>query len=494
MKSSSSSANSPDNMRDANSPGTIQQAMFEDIETKEVFERVREYGYNYLDNIMDRNVYPTEDALRNLSIFEEDFPVDPTAATQVIHQLNKYGAPATVAQSGGRYFGFVCGGAVPAGVAAKQLATIWDQNTAMAVLSPISAKLETIVEGWLKDLFHLPSNTVAGFVSGTSVANFLGLAAARWRILARYNWDINAKGLAGAPTIRIVAGKQAHAAVHKAIALLGLGTDNIEWAETDGEGRIIPEKLPVLDDRTILILQAGNVNSGSFDPFEELCEKANAANAWVHIDGAFGLWAAASDVLQHLTRGIEKASSWAVDGHKTLNTPYDCGIILCNDKEALTAALHASGSYLVVNKETRDGMFYTPEMSRRSRIIELWATMKYLGRSGISQMVHTLHERAVQFAVMLSMTKEFTVLNDVVFNQVLVCCETDELTAKTLARIQELRECWVGGSVWKGRKVIRISVCSWATTEEDIVRSAQSFAQALQEVLKPVPKKKTQAV
>jgi len=465
---------------------TIQQTMFHDIHTKDVFEKAQEYAYDYLDRVMERNVYATDAALKDLVHFEEEMPAHPSAATTVIDLLHKYGAPATVAQSGGRYFGFVCGGIVPAGMAAKQLATYWDQNTAMSVLSPVSAVLETVVEGWLKDIFRLPAAAVAGFVSGTSVANFSALAAARYRILARYDWDINAKGLAGAPNIRIVTGNHAHAAVLKAIGLLGLGTDNIEWVETDDEGRIIPENVPELDDRTILILQAGNVNSGSFDVFPELCEKAARANAWVHIDGAFGLWAAAADGLQHLARGIEHASSWAVDAHKTLNTPYDNGVVLCKDKEALRAALHASGSYLVVNDDTRDGMFYTPEMSRRSRIIELWATMKFLGRSGISEMVHTLHERAVQFAEVLGGIDGFTIQNEVVFNQVLVACETDELTLKTLARIQELRECWVGGSMWRGRKVIRISVCSWATTAEDIVRSARSFERALHEVQEPV--------
>ncbi len=460
----------------------IQNSMFLELNEKEIFERVRSYGYEYLDNAQERNVYPTDKALTDLINFDEEMPRETSEAAEVIDLLNKYGAPATVSQIGGRYFGFVCGSSVPAGLAAKQLATFWDQNTAMYVLSPISAKLETVVESWLKDIFNLPDETVAGFVSGTSVANFCGLAAARYRILKKYDWDINDKGLFGAPKIRIVAGKQAHSTVTKAISLLGFGKDNVEWVDVDSEGRIILDKLPPLDDKTLLILQAGNVNSGSYDDFSAVCEKANAAGAWVHIDGAFGLWAAASDRLNFLTKGIEKANSLAVDGHKTLNTPYDCGIVLCNDKEALTSALHMTGSYLVLNEAARDGMFYTPEMSRRSRIIELWATMKYLGRSGISQMINTMHDRAVQFAEELSRIDGFQVLNEVVFNQVLVTCETDELTAKTLARIQELRDCWVGGSVWNEKKVIRISVCSWATTSDDISRSVKSFEQALSEV------------
>ena len=236
-----------------------------------------------------------------------------------------------------------------------------------------------------------------------------------------------------------------------------------------------------MDNRTILILQAGNVNSGSFDPFDKIIPLANEANAWVHIDGAFGLWAGAVERLKHLTKGMEKANSWAVDGHKTLNTPYDSGIVLCNDKEAIVSALHMEAGYLILGK-TRDGMFYTPEMSRRARVIELWATLKYLGREGIDEMVFNMHERAVQFANELKKVKGFKILNDVVFNQVIAQCETDELTEKAIQKIQELRTCWVGGSTWFGKKVIRISVCSWATTEEDISHSVESFGKAILEV------------
>jgi len=350
----------------------------------------------------------------------------------------------------------------------------------MQVISPVAAKLESVVEKWLKELFGLPDSTVAGFVSGTSSANFCGLAAARYRLLKRMGWDINEQGLFDAPKIRIVTGKQAHSTVMKAIGLLGFGKNNVEWVEVDDQGRIRPELMPALDDRTLVILQAGNVNSGAFDAFDEICDKANQANAWVHIDGAFGLWAAAVSELKYLTKGIHKANSWATDGHKTLNTPYDCGVVLCEDKEALVSALHMTGSYIILGEE-RDGMLYTPEMSRRARIIELWATMKYLGKTGIDQMVYGMHQRALEFAEALRKIEGFEVLNEVVFNQILVQCKSDEMTAKTMQRIQELRECWVGGSTWFGRKVIRISVCSWATTPEDIRRSAASFERALRE-------------
>jgi glutamate/tyrosine decarboxylase-like PLP-dependent enzyme len=467
----------------SNKKSNIQHEMFLEMKEKKVFQKAQTFAHEYLDQVFDRNIFPTDQAIDNLRYFDEAMPASSSGAIEVIELLNRYGTPATVAMLGGRYFGFVNGSAVPTGLAAKSLATFWDQNTAMQVISPIASKLESVVEGWLKEIFRLPAHTVAGFVSGTSSANLCGLAAARYRILKRMNWDVNEKGLFDAPKLRLVVGKQAHSTVHKALQILGLGLSNVEWADVDDQGRIIPSRLPRLDERTILILQAGNVSSGSFDFFDEICQRANESKSWVHIDGAFGLWAAAVDQLKALTRGMEKADSWAVDGHKTLNTPYDCGIVLCADKEAIVSALHMTGSYIVLG-ESRDGMFFTPEMSRRARIVELWATLKYLGKSGIDEMVLGLHERAVQFANEIQKVEGFVVLNEVVFNQVLVKCETDELTTKTMERIQQLRECWAGGSSWQNKKVIRVSVCSWATTSEDVLRSVNSFKIAFQQVMK----------
>ncbi len=459
----------------------IQEKMFQEMENKTIFEQAQNYSFQYLNEVFDRNIFPTEEALLNLEQFNEDIPTETGNASKVLEFLNRFGAPATMAQIGGRYYGFVNGSVVPTGLAAKLMASFWDQNTAMNVISPIASKLETVVEKWLRQLFGMPDNVVAGFVSGTSTANLCGLAAARYRLLKKQGWDINEQGLFGAPKIRIVTGKHAHSSLMKAISLMGFGKQNIEWVEVDDQGRIRPELVPELDEYTLLALQAGNVNSGAFDPFEELCEKANKAGAWVHIDGAFGLWAGAVDRLKHLTKGMEKATSWAVDGHKTLNTPYDSGIMMCADEEAIVSALHMTGGYIILSKE-RDPMFYTPEMSRRARIIELWATMKYLGREGIDQMVYGMHERAVQFAEALQEVEGYEVLNDIVFNQVLVKCETDELTERAIQKIQDLRECWVGGSTWMGRKVIRVSICSWATTVEDVKRSVESFEQAMREV------------
>lgn len=461
----------------------IQKKMFAEMQDRSFFEKIMEFGYEYIANSLNRNVYPTDEALENLSQFDEEMPSLSSDSIGIIEKLNQYGSPATVSQIGGRYFGFVNGSVIPTGMAAKLLGTFWDQNTAMYVISPIAGKLEKVVEQWLKSIFNFPSQTVAGFVSGTSTANLCGLAAARYRLLKNQNWDINQKGLLNAPTLKIIAGKEAHSTVIKTIGLLGFGHENIEFIDTDEQGRIKVELIAEMDNRTLLILAAGNVNSGSFDNFSKICKKANEAGAWVHIDGAFGLWARAVKNLSHLTDGVEFANSWAVDGHKTLNTPYDCGIIMCSDKEALTSALHMSGGYLVLNDE-RDGMFYTPEMSRRARVIELWATLKYLGTSGIDEMVNGLHQRAIQFATALSAIEGFTILNEISFNQVIVMCETDEITSEVIKEIQNERVCWVGGSTWKTRKVIRISVCSWATTEQDIKLSVQSFKTAINKVKK----------
>lgn len=454
----------------------IHEKMYNEIKDESIFELSKKYGVDYISKAFNRNVYPEDSAISNLKIFDEELPDGFTPSKDIIEQLHKYGSPATNTQVGGRYFGFVNGGIVPAGLAAKLLASFWDQNSAMQVLSPISSKLESVVEKWLKQIFVLPERTAAGFVSGTSMATFCGLAAARYRLLQRKGWNVNDKGLSGAPKIRVVAGNQAHSTVLKSIGLLGIGKDNVEWIDTDDQGRIESGKIPKLDDSTLLILQAGNVNSGSYDNFEDLCKKAREANSWVHIDGAFGLWVQAVDKLKHLTKGMEMANSWGVDGHKTLNTPYDSGIILCEDREALVSALHMTGSYIVVGNE-RDGMFFTPEMSRRARIIELWATMKSLGKKGISEMVYGLHERSVQFAEELK-AAGFDILNEVVFNQVLVHYKDNITTLEILKEIQRLRVCWCGGSKWNGKDVIRISVCSWATMSKDVRLSVDSFIEA----------------
>lgn len=454
---------------------TLTEKMFLELKKKDILEQAKKYAFDYLDNAPERNVFPTNDALSNLDKFAEPLPESTGNPEEILEQLNRYGADATV-NVNGRYFGFVIGGVIPTALAARWLADVWDQNAALYLMSPLAAKLEDVCESWLRELFNLPDRVVAGFVSGSSSAIFCGLAAGRYRIFNNLGWDINKQGFYGAPPIRVIAGQQIHGSVVKAISLLGFGTDNVEWIDTDAQGRILSSELPELDNRTILILQAGNVNSGSFDNFEEICKRANRAKAWVHIDGAFGLWAGASKRLKYLTRGIEKANSFSLDGHKTLNTPYDNGIVLCDDKEALTQALQASGAYLI-RHENRDGMSYTTDMSRRARSIELWAAMKYLGKSGIDELVYGLHQRAVQIAEELK-AEGFQILNDVVFNQVLVACESDQITNQTMNIIQASGACWAGGTQWQDKAAIRISVCAWATTQEDIRKTVKAFVKA----------------
>jgi glutamate/tyrosine decarboxylase-like PLP-dependent enzyme len=460
---------------------TLREKMYREQRLKTLFEQAQRHGFDYADGILERNVFPSAQALTNLDRFDEPLPVKSGDAESILTELHSYGSPASVAQTGGRYFGFVNGGILPVTLATKWLTDFWDQNTALYAMSPVTSKLEEICEQWLRQLFKLPDNTVAGFVSGTSAAIFCGLAAARYRIFKNQHWDFNQRGHNGAPPIRIIAGLHTHGAVIKAVALLGFGVDNIEWVDCDDQGRIVPSAMPPIDHSCIILLQAGNVNSGAFDPLHEICDSANAAKAWVHIDGAFGLWAGGTKRLSHLTEGMEKAHSWSVDGHKTLNTPYDSGILLCRDKDALVMALQASGAYLNFS-ESRDGMLYTPEMSRRARAVELWAALKYLGSEGVDELVYGLHERAVQFANELR-AANFEVLNEVVFNQVIIApSEDNDITQSIIEAIQQSGECWVGGSLWMGKKVIRISVCSWVTSAQDVSRSVQAFVQARQSI------------
>jgi glutamate/tyrosine decarboxylase-like PLP-dependent enzyme len=456
---------------------SITEKMQSELALEEIFEQATEYALNYINNIGDQDPFPSPLAIAQLSYFNESLPTKGIKSTEILKLLHTYGSPATTAQTGGRYFGFVTGGAIPVALASKWLTDVWDQNSGLYLMSPVASTIEAVTETWLREIFDLDQNVVASFLSGTSMAIVCGLAAARYRIFKRANWDFNHKGHNGGPVIRIVAGDTAHGAVIKAISLLGFGIDNIEWVDTDDQGRLILGQLPELDDKTIVVLQAGNVNTGAFDPIQQVCKRANEAGAWVHIDGAFGLWAAASSDLKHLTRGMKNAQSWSVDGHKTLNTPYDNGILLCADKQALHGALQSSGSYLAYS-EQRDGMLYTPEMSRRARAIELWATLKYLGKHGVDELVTGLHRRATQFAEQLR-ANNFQVLNEVVFNQIIVGFEHNDIyTQKIVEHIQASGDCWVGSSTWQGKVVIRISICSWATTSADVCRSVTAFIKA----------------
>jgi len=457
-------------------PRTLQDQLFAVAADPALFQQARDQACAYMAGIQDQPVFPGAQALAALAGFDEPLPAGPGDPAAMLRQLHQAGSPATTASTGGRYFGFVNGGALPPALAAKWLADAWDQNAAMYISSPIVSKLEAVCERWLLELLGLPAGCVAGLVGGTSTATAVGLAAARHELLRRQGWDVNADGLFGAPPIRVVIGAEAHSTAFKALALLGFGRDRVERVPVDRQGRMLASALPELDANTLVLAQAGNVNSGAFDPFTEICDRARAAGAWVHVDGAFGLWAAASPRLGHLVAGAELADSWSVDAHKTLNAPYDCGIVLCRHPQAVVAAMQNTGSYIVYS-EQRDGMLYTPEMSRRSRGVELWATLKTLGRAGAAELVEGLCDRAAQAARQLR-AAGFRVLNEVVFNQVVVACADPGQTRATLARLQASGECWCGGSTWQGESVIRVSVCSWATTAADIDRTVAAFVAA----------------
>src|SRR5262249_24636327 len=432
-----------------------------DLETLPLLlDRARQFAGQYNDSLEERPVFPGEESLRAMDALVEPFPENRSDPFLVLDRLQEIGASAAVNQTSGRYFGFVNGGTLPVGLPARWMADVWDQNTAHYVMSPINSRLEEICERWIVSLLDLPEGTAAGFVSGTTIANFSGLCAGRNELLRRRGWDVARKGLYGAPKIRVVAGADAHAAVHKSISMLGLGSENLELVPVDDQGRIRADQMPKLTEAALIVTQAGNVNSGAIDPIGPICEQARASGSWVHVDGAFGLWARVLPSMHETCDGIEMADSWSLDAHKTLNVPYDSGIILCRDRNALMSAFKASASYFQWS-EHRDGMNFRPSMSARARVIELWAVLKTLGREGVRRLIEQLCENAQNFARLLS-EQGFQIHNDVVFNQVLASCDNDAVTTATLQNIQSSGECWCGGSTWHGRAVIRISVCDWA--------------------------------
>lgn len=442
-----------------------------------LLDKVLEYAKEYIKNDDQAKVYPDKEALMQLENFNEDLPDKSMDPTMVLDLLHKYGSSATVRHTSGSYYGFVLGGNLPVSQAARLLGDVWDQNAGMYITSPIVSKLEEVCENWLVSLLGLPQGTAASFVSGSSMANFYAMLTARNELLHRQGYDVVTKGLYNAKPIRVVLGKEAHSSVIKALVLAGFGKENFEFVPVDEQGRILVSEVPELDFNTLLVLQGGHVNTGAFDDFSSLCALANKAGAWVHIDGAFGLWAAASKKYGNLVKGIEKADSWTTDAHKTLNIPYDCGIAFCKDRAGLIRTMQAEGSYLQFS-EHRDGMLYGVEMSRRARGIELWAALKYLGRDGIEQLIDELCENAKYLAGCLAVLG-LHVENEVVYNQVIACLESDEETQRLLLAIQASGEVWCGGAIHQGKKVIRFSICSWKITKEEIDRSVACIGKLL---------------
>ncbi|MCB9135293.1 MAG: aspartate aminotransferase family protein [Anaerolineales bacterium] len=415
-----------------------------------------------------RRVSPDPDAIRALTGLDEPLPQHPTDPETILAQLDELGSPATVTSAGGRYFGFVTGSDLPAALAANWLAAAWDQNAALGVMSPIAAKLEELSTRWLVDLLGFPPETVAGFVTGATMANFTCLAAARHALLEKHGWNVETQGLFGAPEIKVVVGEEVHASLLKALGMLGLGRERVIRVPVDDQGRMRADFLPLLDDRTLVCIQAGNVNTGAFDPAQEICEQAHKAGAWIHVDGAFGLWALACPPRAHLARGVPDADSWAVDAHKWLNVPYDSGIAFCRHPDALRAAMTVLAPYLLPTARPEPSHF-TPEMSRRARGIEIWAALKSLGRTGLAELIEHNCQLATRFADGLR-ARGHTVLNEVVLNQVLVSFGDAETTTRIITELQAEGTFWAGSTVWQGHTAMRISVSSWATTEADVDR------------------------
>lgn len=434
----------------------------------------------YLRDIQERQAAPDSKALAALSAFREPWPAGPSPAETVLELLDSAGSPATTAMAGARFFGFVIGGTLPAALAANWLATAWDQNPGLRVASPVAAELEEIALGWLIDIFHLPAESAGSFVTGATVANFTALAAARHAVLRAAGWDVEARGLFGAPEITVVLGAEGHPSLVKSLGMLGLGRERVVQVPVDAQGRMRADAFPSVKSPAIVCLQAGNVNSGAFDPAKELIALAHAAGAWVHVDGAFGLWAAASDRLRGLVEDFAAADSWATDAHKWLNVPYDSGLAFVRDADALRSAMSITAAYLPQGAH-REPSNYVPELSRRARGVDIWAALKSLGRSGLATLIESNCDSARRFADGLT-AAGFEVLNEVVLNQVVVSFGSPEMNRRVVQAVQEEGTCWCGGTHWQGRAAMRISVSSWRTTPADVDRSLQAIIQVARQV------------
>ncbi|MBT5073531.1 MAG: aspartate aminotransferase family protein [Kordiimonadaceae bacterium] len=438
-------------------------------QTENVFEVAYRASRDYMDNLNSRPIIPSSETLQALKTFKEPMPKFGQNASAVIQQLHEAGSPNTVATTGGRFYGFVVGGALPVAVAANWLATTWDQNAGTWVLSPIAGDLEDIAGRWMLELLDLPRDAVFGFVTGATMATFSSIASARSALLRRRGYDVKRSGLGGAPRMRIIMSEEIHPTNKAALGYAGFGLDQIEYVAVDKEGRIKPDELPELDDLSIVLVQAGNINSGSFDNFQAVTKKAKQAGAWVHVDGAFGLWARASKNKRHLTQGMELADSWSVDGHKWLNLPHESAIYFCRDAQAVDDVFGISATYLV-RDENRQGNNFTPELSRRARGVEFWAALKFLGKEGIAEIVDQSCTHAEHFAEGLK-NIGLSVLNDVVLNQIVFSAGSEDMTRLVLKEIQNTGTLWLGPTTWQGQFAMRISVSSVATTEADVEAS-----------------------
>jgi glutamate/tyrosine decarboxylase-like PLP-dependent enzyme len=419
----------------------------------------------YLASVDTRRVYPRPDALDALSGFTEALPEQGMDAADTLAMLDDIGSPATVVSNGPRYFGFVVGACLPSAAAAERMMLAWDQCASSFDNSPVAATLERVAAGWVLDALDLPRESAVGFGTSATACTTGCLTAARRALLANKGWDFDAEGLVGAPEINVIVSEVVHVTVKKALRMLGFGMNRLLIAPTDEFGRIDPDQLPPLDNMTILCLQAGEVNMGEFDPFDVLVPRAKAAGAWVHVDGAFGLWARASNAARHLTSGVDLADSWTTDGHKWLNTPYDGAMAICRDADALARAMNSDSVYATAAADAQKNL--TLEFSRRARGIPIWATLRTLGRAGVAEMIDRHIVQASRLAGALR-DAGFDVVNRVIINQVLVRGSTDEETAAIRLAVEESGEAWFGATMWRGRPAFRLSISSWRTYDKDI--------------------------
>jgi glutamate/tyrosine decarboxylase-like PLP-dependent enzyme len=456
--------------------------------TERALETAAAHATRFLRGLAERPVAATAGAEELAARLGGPLPEHPSDPAEVVAQLAELADDGLVASAGPRYFGFVVGGSLPAALAADWLAAAWDQNAGLFVLGPAAATVEDVAAGWLTDLLGLPATATCGFVTGGLGANFSGLAAARNHVLARAGWDVERDGLIGAPPVEVVVGAERHVSVDVALRYLGLGSGRVRVVPADDQGRMdaaaLPEVLEACQGPTIVCAQAGNVNTGAFDPLAAICAAAHDHGAWVHVDGAFGLWAAASPARRHLVAGVGEADSVATDAHKWLNVPYDSGLVFVARPEAHRAAFAKSAAYFVPGREgERDPDAFTPEASRRARGFPVWAALRSLGRSGVAELVERCCRQARRFAELLGAAEGVEVLNEVVLNQVLICFpdpggDSDGRTREVIRRVQEGGTLWLGGTTWHGMAAMRISVSNWSTTDDDVDRSAAAILAA----------------
>jgi len=459
------------------------------VAEEDALARTLDLARAYIASRAERPVWPAATLTALRDALGGALPADPVDPSTVIDALARAAEPGLVTTTGPRYFGFVTGGALPATVAAEWLTAVWDQPAGLYVLSPAASVVEEVTGAWLIDLLGLPAGASVGFVTGCHMANFTALAAARHELLRRAGWDVEADGLQGAPRLRVIVGDEVHVSVIGALRMLGIGGRQVVRVAADDQGRLKPGALDAAltgaQGPTIVCAQAGNVNSGAFDPVDAIADLTSRHHAWLHVDGAFGLWAAASGALRHHVRGIERADSCATDAHKWLNVPYDSGLVFTAHPAAHRAAMSLSAAYLVRSaEEPREPMDWTPESSRRARGFAVYAALRSLGRSGVADLVDRCCRLARRFADRLRQEPTIQILNEVVLNQVLVrvvppARDADAATREALRLVQEERVCWLGGSHWHGMDAMRISVSNWSTTEDDIDRSADSIIRAV---------------